>query len=159
MMASVSTIASEFFFGSLSTILSVLKVLIPLMIVIEILQVYNVMQKLAVKLTSVTKVLGMSPLAILPLLVATVMGVTYGAGTLMEMNKVDPVPKKDFILIAVFFFICHGIIETSAIWAAAGANLIIISAGRLIFALVVTMIIARLPFFYNHKSFQEDESE
>ncbi|NLY71325.1 MAG: hypothetical protein GX076_06575 [Clostridiales bacterium] len=155
MTASFSTIVSEFFFGSISTIISVLKVLIPLMIIIEILQVYNVMQKLSKKLASITKLLGMSPPAILPLLVAIVMGVTYGAGTLMEMNKVNPIPKKDYVLIAVFFFICHGIIETSAIWAAAGANLIIISVGRLVYAFIVTMIVGRLPIFYNHKSFKD----
>ncbi|NLP30117.1 MAG: hypothetical protein GX363_03195 [Clostridiales bacterium] len=73
----------------------------------------------------------------------------------MEMNKVNPIPKKDYALIAVFFFICHGIIETSAIWAAAGANLIVISVVRLAYAFIVTMIAARLPIFYNHKSFKQ----
>ena len=64
MTASASTIFSEFFFGSISTIISVLKVLIPLMILIEILQVYDVMQKLSKKLAAVTKLLGMNPPAI-----------------------------------------------------------------------------------------------
>ena len=116
------------------------------MIIIEILQVYNVMQKLSKKLASITKLLGMSPPAILPLLVAIVMGVTYGAGTLMEMNKVNPIPKG-LCFNCCILFICHGIIETSAIWAAAGANLIIISVGRLVYAFIVTMIVGRLPIF------------
>jgi hypothetical protein len=75
------------------------------------------------------------------------MGVTYGAGTLMEMNEKEPLEKKDFILIAIFFFICHGIIETTAIWGTVGANVIIISAGRLMLAGAITMAAARLPFF------------
>jgi hypothetical protein len=151
MTASWSVIINEFLFGSLSTVINVLKVLIPLMILIEFLQVFHVMEKLSKKLTVVTKVLGLSPPSILPLLVATIMGVTYGAGTLIEMNKKDPLPQKDFILIAVFFFICHGIIETTAIWGTVGANVLVISVGRLIFAAVFTMLIARLPLFRDPK--------
>jgi hypothetical protein len=147
MTAPWPVIINEIFLGSFSTVINVLKVLVPLMIIIEFFHVFRVMEKLSKKLSAVTKVLGLSPPAILPLLVATVMGVTYGAGTLIEMNEKDPLPKKDFILIAVFFFICHGIIETTAIWGTAGANILVISVGRLIFAGVFTMVIARLPIF------------
>ncbi len=147
MTAPWSLILSEIVTGSFSTVINVLKVLIPLMILIEFFHVYHIMEKLAKKLSPVTKVLGLSPPAILPLLVATVMGVTYGTGTLIEMNRRNPLPKKDFILIAVFFFTCHGIIETTAIWATAGANVLVISVGRLFFAAAFTMIAARLPIF------------
>lgn len=146
MTASFSEIFIEIVTGSISIILNVLKVLIPLMIFIEFLHVYHVMEKLSAKLKGVSRLLGITPPAILPLLVATIMGVTYGAGTLIEMNERDPLPRKDFILIAVFFFICHGIIETTAIWANAGANVFVISLGRLGFAVLFTMIMARLPF-------------
>jgi hypothetical protein len=159
MTASFDVIIKEIFSGSISTVINVLKVLLPLMIVIEFLQAYKVMPKLAQKLGGLTKLLGMSGQAILPLLVATVMGVTYGAGTLMEMNKTNPLPRKDFILMGVFFFICHGIFETSAIWTAAGANLLIISVGRLAFAALMTMIVARLPFFGATDIITDDTAE
>jgi len=152
MTASWSVILNEIFTGSISTVLNVLKVLIPLMILIEFFHVYHVMEKLAKKLAPVTKVLGLSPPAILPLLVATVMGVTYGTGTLIEMNKRSPLPKKDFILIAVFFFTCHGIIETTAIW-------LVISVGRLLFAGVFTMVAARLPIFKGPEYAEEQQEE
>jgi hypothetical protein len=47
---------------------------------------------------------------------------------------------------AIFFFICHAIIESTAIWVAAGADLAMISVGRLFFAVLFTVIAARLPF-------------
>ncbi|NLT49128.1 MAG: hypothetical protein GXX92_12020 [Clostridiales bacterium] len=159
MTASWSVILNEIFTGSISTVLNVLKVLIPLMILIEFFHVYHVMEKLAKKLAPVTKVLGLSPPAILPLLVATVMGVTYGTGTLIEMNKRSPLPKKDFILIAVFFFTCHGIIETTAIWGTAGASMLVISVGRLLFAGVFTMVAARLPIFKGPEYAEEQQEE
>ena len=98
------------------------------------------------KLTFVTKVLGFAfcrPAAAC----YSCDGVTYGAGTLMEMNEKEPLEKKDFILISILFFICHGINETTAIWCTVGSNVIIISAGMLILAGAVTMAAARLPFF------------
>ncbi len=148
MSASLSAILNEIVTGCFATFFNVLKILVPLMIVIELLSVYRIMEKLAKLLSSATKTLGMTPPAILPLIVATVMGVTYGAGTLIEMNKKDPLPRKDFVLIAIFFFICHGIIETTMIWGSAGADIIFISFGRLTIAAAVTIIAARLPFLW-----------
>lgn len=144
MSASFSVIINEILTGGLSTVLNVLKILIPLMIFIEFLNAFNIMEKLSKKLTYVTRPLGLSTRAVLPLLVATIMGITYGTGTLMDMNKKNPLGEKDFVLIAVFFFICHGIIETTAIWGNAGANIIVVSIGRLFIAFAFTMIIARL---------------
>lgn len=146
MSAPWSLIFEEIIRGSFSTFLSVLKVLIPLMIVIEFLHVYKVMEKLSQKMGIVSSILGISPKGVLPLLIATIMGVTYGAGTLIEMNERDPLDRRDFILISVFFFICHGIIETTAIWANAGANVLVISVGRLLYAGLVTAVFARLPY-------------
>ena len=151
MTASASEILREILFGCGHTILNLLRILIPLMIVIELLTVYKIMEKMARALSWVTTLLGMTPLAILPLIVATIMGVTYGTGTLIEMNKRDPLPRKDFLLIAIFFFICHGIIETTMIWGSVGANVLFISAGRLLFAVIITMIAARLPFLWEQK--------
>jgi hypothetical protein len=114
------------------------------MIFIEFLNAYNIMEKLSKKLTYITKLLGLSSRAVLPLLVATIMGITYGTGTIMDINKKNPLGEKDFVLIAVFFFICHGIIETTAIWGNAGANIIVVSIGRLFIAFIFTIIVARL---------------
>jgi len=147
MSVSVSTILYEMLTGSLGIVISVLKILIPLMIFIEILQAFNVMEKLANSLKGCAKLLGMSPPAILPWIVSTVMGVTYGAGTIIELNKKTPIPRKDFTLIGIFMFACHAILETTAIWGAAGANIFVISIGRFLSAFVITAVAARLPIW------------
>lgn len=145
MSASAGVIFHEVFFGCISTGLNMLKILIPLMIIVEILMVYNVMEKVADKLQFLAGALGMQKQSIFPLLVGVVMGVTYGAGTLIEINRKTPIPKKDFILMGVFMFICHGIIETSFIFGVAGANVFVITIGRLLIAFLATAIAARLP--------------
>ena len=147
MSGSASVILQEIFFGCISTAINMLKILIPLMIIVEILMVYHVMEKVADKLQFLAGALGMQKQSIFPLLVGVVMGVTYGAGTLIEINRKTPIPKRDFALIGIFMFLCHGIIETAFIFGVAGANLLAVTAGRLIIAFAVTAIAARLPFF------------
>ncbi len=147
MSAGAEIILKEMLAGSLTTALSVVKILVPLMIVIEILMVYKVIEKLARRLEGLGKLMGMSRNAIFPLLVGVVMGVTYGAGTIIEINRQTPLSRKDMALVAVFMYLCHGVIETSVILAAAGANIWVVSLGRLLFAFLVTAIAARLPHF------------
>jgi len=43
--------------------------------------------------------------------------------------------------------LCHAIIETAFIFYVAGANILAITAGRLVIAFMVTVIAARLPVF------------
>lgn len=151
MSASAGVILNEIIFGGISTVFNMLKILIPLMIIVEILMVYNVMEKVADKLQFLAGALGMQKQSIFPLLVGVVMGVTYGAGTLIEINRKTPIPKKDYALIGIFMFICHGIIETGFIFGVAGAEILTITVGRLVIAFIVTAAAARLPAFRRMK--------
>lgn len=156
MSASWAEIGHEIVFGSFSTVINMLKILIPLMIIVELLMVYKVMEKLADRLSPVARLLGMKKESLFPLLVGVVMGVTYGAGTLIEINRKTPIPQKDFALIGIFMFLCHGIIETAFIFYVAGANIFAITVGRLLIAVLVTAIAARLPIF---KDLREEITE
>lgn len=145
MVDMIEPILKEILIGSISITFSFLKVLIPLMIMIEILMAYNLVEKLADKLKFLSGALRMEKQSLFPLLIGVVMGLTYGAGTLIEINAKTPIPKKDFVLIGTFLFICHGIIETTLLFGVAGANIWVISLGRLVFAFIITFIAARLP--------------
>lgn len=149
MNATFEVISSEMMTGVVTITLNLLKVLVPLMIIVEILMVYKVIERLASRLEGFAKIMGISKNAIFPLLVGIFMGVTYGAGTIIEINKQTPLSKKDMALIAVFMYLCHGIIETGFLFYVVGANVFVITIGRLAFALVITMIAARLPYFKN----------
>lgn len=151
MSASAGVILNEIFFGGIATAFNMLKILVPLMIIVEILMVYNIMEKVADKLQFLAGALGMQKQSIFPLLVGVVMGVTYGAGTLIEINRKTPIPNHDYVLIGIFMFLCHGIIETAFIFGVAGANILAITAGRLLIAFLVTAAAARLPVFRRMK--------
>jgi hypothetical protein len=138
---------TEMLRGSLSVVLSLARVIIPLMIVIEFLLAYKLVERFTAKLGWLRRVLGISKDALLPLLIGLLMGVTYGAGTLMEINKRTPLSTRDFTLIGVFLYACHGIIETSILFAVAGGNVFFICIVRLAIAVLVTFVAARLPRF------------
>lgn len=145
MTVGFDVIILEILNGWVGTIISLSKILIPLMIIIEILRVYQIMEWLANKMQFLAKAMGMEKQSIFPLLVGVTMGVTYGAGTIIEINKESPISKKDLTLIGIFLFLCHGLIETALIFGIAGANIIFITVIRLIFAFLVTVLAARLP--------------
>ena len=146
MNAEISAIAHEMLTGSFGIILNLLKVIIPLMIVIEILIVYKVVEKIAVKLSFLGKVLGINKKAVLPLMVGLLLGITFGAGTLDEMQKRDPLSKKDLTLLGIFLLSCHGIIETTYIFGIIGGSVLFLLPVRLAIAIIITAIAARLPF-------------
>lgn len=147
MSESWNVILNEMVTGSLNTVFNLLKVLIPLMILIELLITYNVLERISSRLEFLGKPMGITKDAMFPLVVGVIMGVTYGAGTLIELNQRKPLGKRDFLLIGIFMVLCHGIIEAGFLFGIAGANVIIVVVVRLMIAFVVTCICARLPYF------------
>ena len=129
----------EMILGVLNTIFIILRVLIPLMIAIELMMKYRVIEAIANKLGFFCRLLGIGKDALLPLLVGLFLGVTFGAGAIAEMNRVRPLPKKDMALLGVFLFSCHGIFEATYLFALAGANAIFVSVLRLAIAIGVTI--------------------
>jgi len=106
----------------------------------------------AKKLTPLCRLFGIGQNALLPLLVGLLLGVTYGAGTIAELNRVKPLSERDMALLGVFLFSCHGIIETTYLFTLAGGNVFFLSAVRLAIAVGITALAARiLPQTFRRK--------
>ncbi|MDR1247092.1 MAG: hypothetical protein LBK57_08710 [Clostridiales Family XIII bacterium] len=145
MSAPWDAIFHEIWTGCLMTALNLFKIVIPLMVIIEILLSYKLIEKMAAGIGFFARILGIGKDALLPLLVALFMGVSYGAGALMEINRRTPFSKKDLALMAVFIYCCHGVIETTFIFYAVGASPLFVCVFRLVFAVLITAVAARLP--------------
>ncbi len=146
MMESWDVVGMIVLTGVISTVINLLKIIVPLMIFIEILMVYNIVEKLALKMNWFAKLIGVSKEAVFPLLVGVIMGISYGAGTLIAINSKTPLPKRDMILIGIFLFICHAIVEAGLLFGIVGADIWVITLGRFLLAMGITMISARLPW-------------
>jgi hypothetical protein len=141
-----ASMAREMLWGTVVNVIwSLARVIIPLMILIEFMLVYKVVDRIAPKFKWLCRVLGISNDALLPLLVGLLMGVTYGAGTLIEINKRTPLSRRDLTLIGIFLYACHGIIETTILFTVAGGSAFFVCVVRLAIAVLVTAVAARLP--------------
>lgn len=141
----IISILKDLIFGYAGIIKSMLTVLIPVMIMLEIMISYQVMEKLSKKLTVISRLLKIEDQSVFPLLVAIFAGITFGAGAMLEINKRSPISERDLWTIGALIFICHGIIETSLIFAVIGANIWVVSLGRLFLAFAMAMLAARAP--------------
>lgn len=128
----------------LSFIWSIAKVLIPIMIVIEVFKDSKLIDKMSNIIKPFSRFLTISEMSGVSLLFGVVFGLTIGAGAVIQSVKDYNIDKRSVFLITMFLSMCHAIIEDSIIFGAAGANIIILLATRIIAAVSITFILSRV---------------
>lgn len=139
----VGEIFQEALFGTINTIWNMTKVVIPLMIIIQLMRDYKVLEKISIKLEPIAKILGISKEAIFPLIIGFITGISYGAGAVMEATNEAGLSKKDIFLTGVFLSCCHGILETTLIFTVIGANFWVLMIVRLASAFLLTILASK----------------
>ncbi len=139
----VEEVFKEAVLGSIGTIWGMTKVVIPLMIIIQLMRDYNILEMISNKLRPLARLLGISREAVFPLLIGLFIGISYGAGAVMETAKEADLSKRDIFLIGIFLSCCHGILETTLIFYVIGANFWVLTVVRLAAAFLFTMIFSR----------------
>lgn len=130
--------------GSLDSIFSMAKIVIPLMIVMEILKDLNVLEKVSEKLSPVAEFLNISNKAVFPLVIGIIFGLAYGAGFIYESAKEYNLNKKDMYILMIFLVACHAVIEDTLLFAAVGVNMWFLLIIRMAVATIVTRIASRV---------------
>lgn len=140
----------ESLFGSLSSIISMAKVIIPLMMTMEILKDLRVLEKLSLKMKPIAKFFEISDEAVFPLIIGLIFGLAYGAGVIIESVKENDLPKKDLYVIMIFLVACHAVIEDTLIFVVIGANLWLLLGLRLGAAIILAYFVSKL--FARHET-------
>lgn len=125
---------------ALSIILDMAWIIFIVMLLLETLKAFNILQKINHITYKVTKYLGISSSANFPLLVGMIIGISYGAGAIIASYKNGDMNKKDVLLVSVFLCICHAIIEDTFLFVKIGANGFILVFARLFTAIICTYI-------------------
>lgn len=133
-------------------------IVIVIMILIEILQYYQLVEKLAPIFAKPMRFLGMPQDAIIPILAGMIFGFVYGAGVILYYANKGTLNHDDMFTINLILCICHSILEDHILFAAVGANIFIVLTMRIILASVFATVWAR-GIAKNHLKLVERESQ
>ncbi len=147
MLETVLVILKESIIGSFGIIKSLVLVIVPLMITIEIMVAYKWLEKLSLKTRFITDFLGVSKDTLIPMLIGIFAGISYGAGAILDAKERYDLSKKDIFLTLCLLVPFHGIFEISLIFWAIGVNPLIILPARLATGLSVTLLCKKLVKF------------
>jgi hypothetical protein len=145
----IVNILREGFSGSIESVYSIARVVIPLMIVMELLKELKVLDKISELFKPVTGFLGISKKGAFPIIVGLFLGLAFGAGIIIKSAKEGELSKRDLFLIIVFLVACHSVIEDTLIFVAVGANGWLLLGMRILVAVILTILISK----YINKSF------
>jgi len=144
-------ILQEALLGSLSNVLQIALIVIPLMIFIEIMKDLNWLSYLTAILAPLTRWMKLPREAGLPLVAGLVFGISYGAGIIIQAAREGTLTNSDIYMINLFLVICHSVFEDTILFAAIGAIWLPVLIYRLLLAVAVCAAIARFwPGFPEH---------
>lgn len=149
----------EFMFTMLGNLLKIIIIITVILVALEILKALKVLDFLNRIFYTVTKPLGITQSATMPLLIGILAGLTYGAGAILASYANQEMTRKDVILVSVFLCCCHALPEDTLLFIAAGANGLLIAAIRFVLAVFSTLLVGFVLKQREKNIPKEDSSE
>ena len=138
-----SAVFQETFWGSFTIVRTLVVVIVPMMIVLQIMLDYHWLEKLSQKTKYISGFLGITKHALVPLLIGFFSGISYGAGAILFAQEKYKLPKEDIFLMMCFVTVCHGVIEVFIIFWVIGVNPVGLTVARLALAVIMTLFFKR----------------
>jgi hypothetical protein len=122
-------------YGSLVLSVKVIILIVTIIFLMDLIKTSKIVQEYQKKVsTSFSIVVGL------------ILGITYGAGILINEAKSGALSKKDIFFIATFLMICHSVIEDTLLFVIFGANYWILIVIRLIFAIIFSYLLVKIYY-------------
>ncbi|PMC33995.1 hypothetical protein CJ195_25735 [Bacillus sp. UMB0899] len=119
-------------------------IVIPLMVIIQYLKDYGILNVFTRWMAPVTRMLGMKENTSMTLVAGLTIGLAYGAGVMIQAVKEDGVSYKDLTLAFIFLVSCHAVVEDTLIFIPLGIPVWPLLVIRLSVAIILTMTIAAI---------------
>lgn len=123
----------------------VLVVIATLMILLRVLRALGIERLMHALLAPVLKLIGIRREAGNITIIGTTLGLSFGAGLLIREARSGTLTRRDVFLTMGFLGLCHSVIEDTLLIVLLGADLSGILWARLVFALLVIAVLARIP--------------
>lgn len=149
-------ILREALLGSVSSVIQIAAIVIPLMIFIEIIKDMNWLNPLSRGMAPFTRLMKLPGQAGLPLLAGLFFGISYGAGIIIQAAREGTLTYRDVYMINLFLVMCHSIFEDTILFAAIGAIWLPVLVYRLLLAVIVCIIVARFWPAYPEQLFSQE---
>lgn len=122
---------------------TVLLILASLMALLRVLRVLGVEAILGVLLRPLMQLMTVSQRAGNVTIVGLLLGLSFGAGLLIDESRRGSISRRDMKVVACFLGLCHSVIEDTLLILLLGADLLPILFGRFLFACLVIAYLAR----------------
>lgn len=133
--------------GLVRTVTLLLVIVIPLSVIVEVVKARDVFRQDGTRgqwSRRLSRLLGVSEQAMMPLAAGFFLGLAYGAGLILQYSEDGELSYRDRVLIVLFLVACHAVIEDTLIFLPLGVNPLFLFTVRLMLAVVLTAAVARL---------------
>ncbi len=130
--------------GCLTFMGKLLLIIVPLMIGVELMNYFHLVEKLDKPLAPVMGFLGLPSRAAYPLAAGLLLGMAYGGSLIIEDAHKGAYTPRQLMLISIFFCLCHSIFEDHILIMALGAPGIQLLLIRLVLAVFIVAAISRI---------------
>ncbi len=127
-------------------LVSIYLILAALMCLLRSLRWLGIERLLQALLLPITRLLQVDRNAAQVTIIGLLLGLSFGAGLLVDESRKGHIAKRDMRVVVCFLGLCHSLIEDTLLILLLGSELWVILGMRLLFALVVMAVLARILF-------------
>lgn len=130
--------------GSFMLAGKLLLIVVPLVTVFEVLRHLTVFQRAGRAVDPLMRGMGLTRDAAVPLFTGIFLGIAYGAGIIIRVTQEKKLPRRHLLLMGLFLATCHAVVEDTLIFVVIGGNGWIMLGVRLLLAIGLTTLVARM---------------
>lgn len=127
-------------------------IIVALMVFMKVLKKTGILDWINKLCNPVFTLIGISKKAAPLVMIGLTMGMTYGAGLIINEIEKEAVTKEEIFYSMAFLSLCHSVVEDTILLFSLGADLIGILAVRIVFAFIVIYTIRVFCESYKRKS-------
>ncbi|AMV71945.1 nucleoside recognition domain-containing protein [Desulfuromonas carbonis] len=128
--------------GKLS--LKLVLIIVPLVTIFEVLRYLPVFRRAGGAVDPLMRGMGLTRDAAIPLFTGIFLGIAYGAGIIIRVAQEKRLPRRELFLMGLFLATCHAVVEDTLVFVVIGGNGWIMLGVRLLIAIGLTALLARL---------------